>query len=174
MRSRPVREASDYFVRQGTDADGLAADLDTEDKRRRYIATFYTSRFWAHPGGFLGSDDLAPAGRFGGSATIDFHTEPFADGAKLRASFGGYESVFNESARSELPMLARNEDVEVLILFGTSDHVLYPDYDRMAAVVFPNHVGPFLLRDCGHFVQWEAADQLVGAVRTFCRDLISP
>ena len=41
-------------------------------------------------------DDLAPAGRFGGSPTVDFHTEPFADGAKLRASFGGYESVFNE------------------------------------------------------------------------------
>ena len=78
MRTRPAREASDYFVRQGTDADGLAADLDTEDKRRRYIATFYTSRFWAHPGGFLGDGDLAPAGRFGGSATIDFHTEPFA------------------------------------------------------------------------------------------------
>jgi pimeloyl-ACP methyl ester carboxylesterase len=174
MRSRPAREASDYFVRQGTDADGLAADLDSEDQRRRYIATFYTSRFWAHPGGFLSGDDLAPAGRFGGSPMVDFHTEPFGDGEKLRASFGGYESVFSEGARSEFPMLARNEDVEVLILFGSSDHVLYPDFDRMAAVVFPNHVGPFLLRDCGHFVQWEAADQLVSAVRSFCRDLISP
>jgi len=172
MRTRPAREASDYFVRQGTDADGLAADLDTEDKRRRYIATFYTSRFWAHPGGFLGGADLAPTGRFGGSPTIDFHTEPFADAAKLRASFGGYESVFNEAARSEPPALARNEDVEVLILFGSSDHVLYPEFDRMAAAVFPNHVGPFLLRDCGHFVPWEAPDQLVSGIRAFCRDLI--
>jgi pimeloyl-ACP methyl ester carboxylesterase len=174
MHTRPAREASDYFVRQGTDPDGLAADLDTDEKRRRYIATFYTSRFWAHPGGFLGDGDLAPAGRFGGSATIDFHTEPFADGAKLRASFGGYQSVFNEAARSELPMIARNEDVEVLILFGSSDHVLYPDFDRMAAAVFPDHVGPFLLRDCGHFVPWEAPEQLVSGVRAFCRDLISP
>jgi pimeloyl-ACP methyl ester carboxylesterase len=174
MRTRPAREASDYFVRQGTDPDGLAAELDTDDKRRRYIASFYTSRFWAHQGGFLTGDDPAPAGRFGASATVDFHTEPFADGEKLRASFGGYESVFNESARSELPVLARNDDVEVLILFGSSDHVLYPDFDRMAAVVFPNHVGPFLLRDCGHFVPWEAPDQLVSAVRSFCRDLISP
>ena len=66
--------------------------------------------------------------------------------------------MFNEAARSELPMMARNEDVEVLILFGSSDHVLYPDFDRMAAAVFPNHVGPFLLRDCGHFVPWEAPD----------------
>jgi hypothetical protein len=29
--------------------------------------------------------------------------------------------------------------------------VIYPAFDRMAAKVFPNHVGPFLLRDCGHF-----------------------
>ena len=52
MRTRPPIEASDYFIRQGTDPDGLIADLDTPDKRRRYIATFYASRFWAHPGGF--------------------------------------------------------------------------------------------------------------------------
>jgi pimeloyl-ACP methyl ester carboxylesterase len=171
LRSRPAREASDYFVRQGTDPDGLAAELDTEEKRRRYIATFYTSRFWAHPGAFISEADLAPSGRFGGSATVDFHTEPFADGAKLRASFGGYESVFNDAARSELPMMARNESVEAMILFGTSDHVLYPDFDRMAAATFPNHVGPYLLRDCGHFVSWEAPHPLVSGIRTFCRDL---
>ena len=82
--------------------------------------------------------------------------------------------MFSEAARSELPMMARNEDVEVLILFGSSDHVLYPEFDRMAAAVFPNHVGPFLLRDCGHFVPWEAPEQLVSGVRAFCRDLISP
>jgi pimeloyl-ACP methyl ester carboxylesterase len=172
MRTRPAREASDYFVRQGTDPDGLAADLATPEQRRRYIATFYTSRFWAHPGAFVAAEDLAPAGRFGGSPSVDFHTEPFADGAKLRASFGGYESVFSEAARSEAALVARNPDVEALLLFGASDHVLYPDFDRMAAVTFPNHVGPFLLRDCGHFVPWEASDALVSAVRVFCRDLL--
>src|SRR3954447_23097947 len=36
MRTRPARESSDYFVRQGTDADALAAELDTAEKRRRY------------------------------------------------------------------------------------------------------------------------------------------
>ena len=161
MQTRPAREASDYFIRQGTDPDGLAAELDTPEQRRRYIATFYTSRFWAHPGAFTPDE-------------VDFHTEPFADPAKLRASFGGYESAFSESARSGPAVMARNPDVECLILFGTSDHVLYPDYDLMAAVTFPNHVGPFLLRDCGHFVQWEATDRLVTAVRSFCRDLLSP
>ena len=28
-------------------------------------------------------------------------TEPFADGAKLRAGWGAYESAFNEAARAE-------------------------------------------------------------------------
>jgi hypothetical protein len=60
-----------------------------------------------------------------------------------------------------------------LILFGQSDHVLYPDFDRMAAVVFPNHVGPYLLRDCGHFVQWEAADVLNNTLVSFCGDLLA-
>jgi pimeloyl-ACP methyl ester carboxylesterase len=49
--------------------------------------------------------------------------------------------------------------------------VIYPEFDRMAAAVFPDHVGPFLVRDAGHFLQWEAADVLNGAIRAFCRDL---
>jgi pimeloyl-ACP methyl ester carboxylesterase len=154
MRTRPAGEAADYFIRQGTDPDGLAADLATEDQRRRYIATFYTSRFWAHPGAFT-PDEVA------------FHTEPFADAAKLRASFGGYESVFNPDKQSEPSVMARNDATPTMILFGASDHVIYPEYDRMAAVTFGDHIGPFLLRDCGHFVQWEAADVLVSAIRAW-------
>lgn len=159
--TRPPRESSDYFFRQGLDPDGLAAELVTPEQRRRYIATFYTSRFWAHPGAF---DDDA----------VFFHTAPFTDARKLRASFGGYESSFTAAARSEPSVMGRNEHTETLLLFGPSDHVLYPAYDLMAAKVFPNHVGPFLLRDCGHFVPWEAPHQLVSATRVFCRDLIRP
>ncbi len=154
MRTRPAREASDYFQRQGNDADALAAELDTPEKRRRYIATFYGSRFWAHPGAF-------------DAAAVDFMTAPFSDGAKLRASFGGYESSFHERARSE-PSLRGTIELETLILHGPSDHVIYPEFDRMAAVVFPNHVGPFLVRDSGHFLQWEAAHALNSALRVFC------
>src|SRR6185295_12735627 len=33
---RATRMAADYFIRQSKDADGLAAELDTAEKRRRY------------------------------------------------------------------------------------------------------------------------------------------
>ncbi len=158
--TRPAAEASDYFVRQGTDADALAAELTTPEQRRRYIATFYTSRFWAHPGAFT-------------SAEVAFHTEPFGDGAKLRAGFGGYESAFSAAARSQPTILGRNEHTRTTILFGTSDHVIYPAFDLMAAEVFADHVGPFLLRDCGHFVPWEAPHALVTAATTLCADLLA-
>ena len=110
MDSRPPTEAADYFVRQGLDADGLAADLTTPEQRRRYIATFYSSRFWAHPGAFMGDAPMV-FGPNGGTPAIDFHTEPFGDAAKLRASFGGYESVFDPAKQSGPARLERNEAV---------------------------------------------------------------
>jgi len=152
--------ATDYFFRQGTDADALAAELATPEQRRRYIATFYSSRFWAHPGAF---DDR----------TIAFHTEPFADGDKLRASFRPYEGALDPIRRSEPTLMARNPDLSTVILYGPSDHVIAPDFDRMAALVFDNHVGPFLLRDCGHFVPWEAPHALVSTVAALSRDLLA-
>jgi pimeloyl-ACP methyl ester carboxylesterase len=171
MATRPALEAADYFMRQGLDADGLAADLPTPPQRRRYIATFYTSRFWAHPGAFIGE---APAvfGPFGGTPQVDFHTEPFGDAAKLRASFGAYESVFDPARRSRPVRLARNDAVRALLLFGPSDHVIYPAFDEMAAVVFPDHDGPHRIDGCGHFVPWEAPTVLTEALVDFCADLL--
>jgi pimeloyl-ACP methyl ester carboxylesterase len=106
--------------------------------------------------------------------TAEFHTEPFADAERFRAGLRAHESVFNEVARSEQALLARNPDVRALLLFGPSDRVIYPDFDLMAARVLPDHVGPFLLRDCGHFVPWEAAHAFVSAVAAFCGDLLAP
>jgi pimeloyl-ACP methyl ester carboxylesterase len=166
--TRSPRESSDYYLRQGTDPDGLAAELTTAHARRRYIATFYTSRFWGHPGAFM--DQATPPGRLGGSPAVDFHTEPFADGAKLRASFEGYRSVFDPAARSGSPMMGRNTRTPTLVLFGPSDHVIYPAFDQMAAVTFDRLVGPFLLRDCGHFVPWEAPHPLVSGAVAFASD----
>lgn len=154
------RSAIDYFIRQGTDADALAAELDTPDKRRRYIATFYSSRFWAHRDAF---DDDA----------IAFHTEPFGDGEKLRSSFRVYESAFDPAKRSEPVMFDDNPDIYTLVLYGPSDHVVPDGFDGRAAEAFPDHVGPFLLRDCGHFVPWEAAHAFSSGVIAFCGDLLA-
>jgi pimeloyl-ACP methyl ester carboxylesterase len=159
--TRPAREAADYFIRQGLEPDALAAELTTPEQRRRYIATFYTSRFWAHPGAFAGDGE------------VDFHTEPFGDAAHLRASFGGYESAFSDSARSGPGMIGKNTGTRTLVLYGPSDHVIYPAFDQMAALVFPDHVGPYLLRDCGHFVPWEAPHALVSGTAAFCGDLLA-
>src|SRR5438270_8639336 len=46
---RAMRMAADYFVRQGREADALAAELDTPARRLRYIADFYGHRFWGAP-----------------------------------------------------------------------------------------------------------------------------
>jgi pimeloyl-ACP methyl ester carboxylesterase len=160
MNTRAPREAADYYYRQGNDADALASELRTAAERRRYIATFYSSRFWAHPHTFTPEE-------------VDFHTEPFGDETKLRASFGNYESVFHEHKRVEKPLMGVNTHTPTLIMFGTSDHVIYPDFDRMAATVFSHHIGPFLLRDCGHFVPWEAPHPLVSGTIAMCSDLLA-
>jgi pimeloyl-ACP methyl ester carboxylesterase len=157
--TRPPVEAADYFIRQGTDADALVAELATPAQRRRYIATFYTSRFWAHPGAF-------------DTAAVDFMTEPFADAARLRASFANYEAAFVAGPEPSL-MGGRQNPTRCLILFGPSDHVIYPAFDRMAAAVFSDHVGPFLLRDCGHFVPWEAPHAFASATIAFCGDRLA-
>jgi pimeloyl-ACP methyl ester carboxylesterase len=156
MRTRPPVEVMDYFIRQGTDADALAGELDSEAKRANYIAEFYSTRLWAHPGAFS-SDDIA------------WHVEPFRDAQKLRASFANYESAFDATKRIEKPLYGRNTFTPTLILFGTSDQVIYPDFDLMAATVFDNHDGPIRIENCGHFVPWEAAEEFTFRTVEFCR-----
>jgi pimeloyl-ACP methyl ester carboxylesterase len=152
-----VRQAADYYVRQGRDADALAAELATPELRRRYIATFYGPRFWASPGRFTPAD-------------VDFLTEPFADGAKLRAGFGNYESALGTRPLSEPPRVLETNPIPTLILYGPDDHVIYPDFRARAAVVFTERIGPFTVEGAGHFLQWEQADVFNQALRYFLRD----
>ena len=82
--------------------------------------------------------------------------------------------MFDPAKQSGPARLERNEAVRALLLFGPSDHVIYPAFDEMAAVVFPDHDGPHRLEGCGHFVPWEAADALVAHTTRFCADLPRP
>jgi pimeloyl-ACP methyl ester carboxylesterase len=155
---RDARMASDYFLRQGREADALAAELDTPEKRRRYVAAFYGPRFWASPGSF-GPDD------------VDYMTEPFADADKLRASFGLYESALGTRPVSETPRFLERNPVQTLVLYGPDDHVIWSDFPRRAEVAFPDRVGPFVVPGAGHFLQWERAELLNGALIAFLRDV---
>jgi pimeloyl-ACP methyl ester carboxylesterase len=156
---REMRVAADYFLRQGREADALAAELDTPDRRRRYIATFYGPRFWASPGTFSADD-------------VDFMTEPFADAEKLRASFGLYEAALGTRPLSEPPRFMERNPVETLVLYGPDDHVIWPDYPERAEVAFPRLVGPFVVPGAGHFLQWERAELLNSALVAVLRDLL--
>lgn len=151
-----VRQAADYFVRQGRDADGLAAELRSDGERRRYVAQFYGSRFWATPGAFARED-------------VDFMTEPFADAPKLRAGWGNYESALGTIPLSEPPRFFERNPVQTLGLYGPDDHVIWRDFPERCEVAFPNLVGPFVVPRAGHFLQWERAELFNRALAAFLR-----
>jgi pimeloyl-ACP methyl ester carboxylesterase len=155
---RESRQAADYFMRQGRDADGLAAELDTPDKRRRYVGGMYGHRFWATPGAFTQED-------------VDFMTEPFADAERLRTSFGLYESALGTRPPSEPPRFFETNPVPTLVLYGPEDHVIWRDFPERAEVAFTECIGPFVVPRAGHFLQWEREDLLNRALTYFLRDL---
>lgn len=156
--SRSDRPESDYFLRQATDADGLAAELDTPDRRRRYVETFYGSRFWAAPGAFTAED-------------VAFHVEPFLDAARFRASIANYEPAMGKRPVSEPVRFFEPNPVPTLVLFGPADHVVGPSFLAKAEVAFTERLGPFVVPGAGHFLQWERAEVFNQAMRWFCRDL---
>jgi len=153
---RSTRMAADYFIRQSKDADGLAAELDTPEKRRRYVATFYGSRFWAAPGAFTRDD-------------VDRMTEPFADADRFRASIANYEYAGGPRQAPELPRLLEPNPTPTLILYGPEDHVVPADFPERMEAAFPNRAGPFVVPGAGHFLQWERAEVLNGALRWLLR-----
>jgi len=157
---RETRPTADYFIRQGTDGDGLIRELDTPERRRAWVAGMYRQRLWAAPGHFTESD-------------IDFMSEPFADADRLRASWGAYETAFGNREIEDMPRLFERCDVPTLVLYGGDDHVVPATFPDQARVAFTDCVGPFVLQRCGHFVQWEAADVLNNALRWFCADLLA-
>ena len=89
------------------------------------------------------------------------------------------------SLKASIPVGKKTELVcgtgEIRALFdlsvGSKDHIeVKPllflrdilDFDLMAAKVFSEHIGPFIVRDSGHFLQWEAAHVLNQSVKYFC------
>ena len=102
-------------------------------------------------------------GRFDDEA-IAFHAEPFGDGDQLRASFGGYESVFDRPGAASGRCWRATRRCAAPSCSARPTTSSPRTSTAWRPLVFADHVGPFLLRDCGHFVPWEAPHALVSAI----------
>ena len=150
--------SGDYRVWQGRRPDELMKQLDTPERRRRWVADFYGHRLWAARGAF-------------GDEEIAFMTEPFADAEKLRASWASFQVGSGLRIPEESPRFMEPVPTLTLVLFGPEDHAIKPDFVRRCEIAFPNRIGPLLVPEAGHFVQWERAD-IFNAMLTWCfRDL---
>lgn len=153
MEDRPEM---DYFLRQGSDGDGLAAEMDTEWRRIDYIRSFYGHRRWA---GVPFSE-----------REIAFHCEPFADAGHFRASYGTYETGFGKRPLSGEMRFFEPVEVPTLLLYGPEDPVVRPQFMERCAIAYPEHAGPFVVPGAGHFLQWERAGMLNNALKYFMAD----
>lgn len=141
-RVRGTVGSADYFLRQGHEADALLAELDSEEKRRRYVGEFYGHRLWGAPGGFT-------------EAEVDFMTEPFADPRILRAGWGNYEAAVRARPSSERPRLFERSAVPTLAMYGPEDNVIPTAFPAQCEVAFEHLAGPFVVPGSGHFLPWE-------------------
>jgi pimeloyl-ACP methyl ester carboxylesterase len=144
-----ARPETDYQHRQGSDPDALAAELDTPERRRRYIADFYGHRLWGSRGSFTQAD-------------IDFMTEPWAEEERLRAGWAVYQLARGTRTSEEVPRLFETMPVRSLLLYGPEDQVVPEEFVACCEVAFTNRVGPVVIPRAGHFLQWERADVLNG------------
>ena len=146
-----ARPETDYQFRQGQEPDALAAELDTAERRRRYIADFYGHRLWASRGSFTPAD-------------VDFMTEPWSEEARLRAGWAVYQLAGGTRVSEEVPRLFETMPVPTLLLYGPEDEVVPEQFMACCEVAFTNRVGPVIVPRAGHFLQWERADVLNGLV----------
>ena len=146
-----TRPETDYQYRQGQEPDILAAELDTVERRRRYIADFYGHRLWASRGTFTQAD-------------VDFMTEPWSEEDRLRAGWAVYQLARGTRVSEEVPRLFETMPVPTLLLYGPEDQVVPEQFVACCEVAFTNRVGPLIVPRAGHFLQWERADVLNGLV----------
>ena len=144
----------DYADIQGNDADGLMAGLATPEARRRYAASFYTNRIWCPPGAFSKPD-------------LDLLIEPYADARRLRTSFIDYEIIAGKHPLSAPELLDQPVQQPVVVLLGPDEVTFPPDAVARCRLAYPDLIGPFLVPDSGHFMQWEQPATVASALRGF-------
>jgi len=150
----------DYQQRQGRHADELVSELDTPERRRRYVGEFYGHRMWCPPNAFDEAD-------------LAFLTESYGDAARLRASFADYEVVMGTRKLSAPEMIDRPVPHRTLVLVGADQVTLGEHLEEKCAIAFPEAVGPFWVKGAGHFMPWEKPQVVNRAIRSFCGDLLA-
>lgn len=156
---KPKPAVYDYQRRQGHHADELVAELDTPERRRRYVAEFYGHRLWCPPDAFDAAD-------------LDFLTEPYGDAARLRASFADYEVVMGTRPLSAPEMIDRPVRQRTLVLVGADQVTVGEHVEEQCAIAFPEAVGPFWVKGAGHFLPWERPELVNRSITAFCGDLL--
>lgn len=159
MDALPHGPTGDYRVRQGRDHQQLLQELDTPARRRQWVRDFYEHRLLASPYSFEEED-------------YDFMTEPFSDARRLAASWAPYQLEYGRPM-TEAPLLFNVVEVPTLVLYGPDDQVVPPDFPKRCEIAFANRVGPLVVPECGHFLQWERADVLNQSATYFFADLKS-
>jgi pimeloyl-ACP methyl ester carboxylesterase len=97
-------------------------------------------------------------------------SEPFADEARLRASWAIYQLAYGRPM-SDVPLLMGPVDVPTLVLYGHDDRVVQEDFLTACEAAFTNRIGPLVVPGAGHFVQWERADIVNALLIATFRDL---
>jgi pimeloyl-ACP methyl ester carboxylesterase len=147
----------DYRIRQGRDPEALLEELDTPARRRRYVRDFYEHRLLASQYSFEEDD-------------YDFMVEPFEDARRLAAGWAVYQLEWGRPM-SEMPLVTQKTETPTLILYGPDDAVVPRDFPQKCEIAFPNRVGPLVVPECGHFLQWERADVLNEVAKFYFGDL---
>ncbi|MBW1885198.1 MAG: alpha/beta hydrolase [Deltaproteobacteria bacterium] len=150
----------DYRIRQGRDPEALLEDLDTPARRRRYVRDFYEHRLLASQYSFEEDD-------------YDFMVEPFEDARRLASGWAVYQLEWGRPM-SEIPLVSQKTETPTLILYGPDDAVVPRDFPQKCEIAFPNRVGPLVVPECGHFLQWERADVLNEVAKFYFGDLRRP
>lgn len=157
---RPKPAVYDYQRRQGLHADVLVAELDTPERRRRYVGEFFGHRLWCPPDAFDEAD-------------LVFLTEPYGDPARLRAAFADYEVVMGTRELSAPEMVDRPVRHRTLVLVGADQVTVGDHLEEKSAIAFPAGVGPFWVKGAGHFMPWERPELVNRSIASFCGDLLA-
>jgi pimeloyl-ACP methyl ester carboxylesterase len=150
----------DYQINQGLHAADLLDMLNTPERRRRYIGEFFGHRLWA------------PAHAFS-DADRELLTAPYADADRLRVAFADYEIVMGQRPVSAPTIEDRKVEQPVMVMVGADAVTLGQNIEARCEVAYPQLVGPFWIKDAGHFLCWEKPRVVNGAVRAFCADLLA-